>query len=94
MCQREIGNVLKTGNEFRDFSPATFARSQSSLLLSSYVGCASSNYRTESNYCLIRTIVYRQSDCIEHRVKDRCIPRGDEPYFPSASDFRYNGEND
>lgn len=48
-----------------------------------------SNHRTESNYRLIRTIVYRRSDCIEQRVKERCTASADRPYFLYANDFRY-----
>lgn len=48
-----------------------------------------SNRPTESNYRLIRTIVYRRSDCIEQRVKERCTDPADRPYFLRADDFRY-----
>lgn len=44
----------------------------------------------ESNYRLIRTIVYRQSDCIKHLVKVHVVWRW--VIFPFR-DFRYD-END
>lgn len=33
--------------------------------------------------------MYRRSDCIEQRVKDRCTACTDRPYFLPADDFRY-----